>query len=136
MKQLIHNFFSGLLAIIVLLSTLSFTVDSHYCGERLVDVAVFSEVRGCGMEMENEMSDEVSFSKKPCCKNETSIVEGNSIDQQVLKNLKLQQIDFVTAFVVSYNNLFLDNTQTSLLYLYKPPLIHKDIILLFDNFRI
>ena len=56
MKQLIHNFFSGLLAIIVLLSTLSFTVDSHYCGERLVDVAVFSEVRGCGMEMENEMS--------------------------------------------------------------------------------
>jgi hypothetical protein len=128
MKQLIHNFFSGLLAIIVLFSTLSFRVDSH--------VAVFSEVRGCGMEMENEMSDEVSFFKKPCCKNETSIVEGNSIDQQVLKNLKLQQIDFVTAFVVSYNNLFLDNTQTSLLYLYKPPLIHKDIILLFENFRI
>lgn len=136
MKQLTHKFFSGLLAIIVLFSTLSFTVDSHYCGGRLVDVAVFSEVSGCGMEMENEMSDEVSFSKKSCCKNETSIVEGNSIDQQVLKNLKLQQISFVTAFVVSHNNLFLDNTQTSSRYLYKPPIIHKDITVLFENFRI
>jgi hypothetical protein len=136
MKQLIHKLFSGLLAIIVLFSTISFTVDSHYCGERLVDVAVFSEVSGCGMEMRKEMCDGVSFSKKSCCKNETSIVEGNSIDQQVLKNLKLQQINFVTAFVVSYNNLFLYKTQVSSLYLYKPPIIHKDITLLFENFRI
>ena len=136
MKESLHKISSIFVAFLVLFSTLSFTVDRHYCGERLVDVAVFSEASGCKMEIEEGKSDVLSFSKKSCCKNETSMVEGNSIDQQALQNLKLQQINFVTAFVVSYNNLFVDTTQTSSLYLYKPPIIHKDITLLFENFRI
>ena len=136
MKESLRKISSILVAFLVLFSTLSFTVDRHYCGERLVDVAIFSEANGCGMEIEKEINDELSFSKKSCCKNETSIIEGKSIDQQALQNLELQQINFVTAFVVSYNNLFVNTTEVSTLYLYKPPIIHKDITILFENFRI
>ena len=136
MKESLHKISSILVAFLVMFSTLSFTVDRHYCGERLVDIAVFSEASGCGMEIEKGNDDVLSFSKKSCCKNETSIVEGNSIDQQALQKLNLQQINFVTAFVGSYNNLFVDTTQIPSLYLYKPPIIHKDFTLFFENFRI
>ena len=31
---------------------MSFTVDMHYCGDTLVDSAIFHKVKTCGMEMQ------------------------------------------------------------------------------------
>lgn len=87
-------------------------------------------------ELQKGINDKLSFFKKSCCKNITSTVEGNSIDQQAQQNLELQQIYFVTSFMISFNNLFIDTIQTASLYLYKPPIIDKDITILLENFRI
>ena len=139
MKEIFHKISSVLVAFSVLFSTLSFTVDKHYCGGKLVEISVFSEIEGCGMEMETkkESFDIVTISKKPCCKDETSIIEGVSVDQQALQKLKIEQVNFITTYLVSYINLFVNNnTQISLNGFYKPPLIGEDITILLENFRI
>ncbi len=46
------------MAIVVLLSTMSFTLDMHYCGDTLVDIAVFKKAETCGMEMQKSISED------------------------------------------------------------------------------
>ena len=50
MKKLVFKIASFLLAVLVCLSTLSFTVDKHYCGDFLVDVSFTGDASDCGME--------------------------------------------------------------------------------------
>ena len=59
-----------LLALMVLFSTVSFTVEKHFCGDVLVDVSVFTDVEKCAMEA-MEMKQ-----KKSCCKDEVDVLKG------------------------------------------------------------
>ena len=71
MKYLLtHKIFAVTLSALVLFSTFSFTVEKHYCGNTLVDVSVFSEVKGCDMEMK------ATSKKKTCCKDTVDVIEG------------------------------------------------------------
>lgn len=86
-----------LLALLVLFSTVSFTIEKHYCGDVLVDVSVFSEVEKCGMEAMEILQ------KKTCCKDEIKVVKG----QDELKASSFEDLDFeaqqiISAFVYSY----------------------------------
>lgn len=100
-KQVLHKTFSALLALLVLFSTVSFTIEKHYCGETLVDVSIFTESEKCAMEaLEIEM-------KKTCCKDEVDFVKG----QDVLKlssfeDFNFEQQQFITSFTWAYINLF------------------------------
>ena len=40
------------MALLVLFSTFSFTLASHYCGDVLVDSSLFGKVETCGMEVQ------------------------------------------------------------------------------------
>lgn len=71
MKQFFQNITSFTMAFLVLFSTVSFTVDKHFCGEILVDQAVFSEAKSCGMH-----GDMPASSEDDCCDEEKVIVEG------------------------------------------------------------
>lgn len=135
MKQHIHKLISVLLSLVVLFSTFSFTVESHYCGDRLVDVAVFSEVHGCGMDMLSSSEGVQETSKKSCCRNEVDFVKGNSVEQQAIQKSMLPQVYFVSALVVFYQDLYTSSVETAY-YQYKPPLVDRDITVLFENFRI
>ena len=57
------------LVFFVLISTLSFTVDQHYCGDFLVDISFTGDADSCGMNMDTE-------SKKNCCSDEEISFEG------------------------------------------------------------
>ena len=46
-KQWLHKVFSISMALLVLFSTISFTVEKHYCGDFLIDTDVFSQVKKC-----------------------------------------------------------------------------------------
>lgn len=100
-----HKIFSVTLALLVLMSTLSFTVEKHFCGDVLVDVSVFTETQKCGMES-YEM-EQASITKKHCCKDEIEIIKGqDKLKVSSFNDLKLQQQLFFTAFTYSYLNLF------------------------------
>ena len=85
MKQVISKISSFLLALLVLFSTFSFTVEKHYCGEFLMDVSYVGNADDCGMDMEKVVS-----SKKNCCKDEVHHIEG----QDELQQLTFDDLDF------------------------------------------
>lgn len=54
------------MAFVVLFSTMSFTINMHYCGDTLVETAMFQKAKGCGMEMQKPSTEACVFAKKNC----------------------------------------------------------------------
>lgn len=100
-KEILHKTFSIGLALLVLFSTVSFTIEKHYCGDVLVDASVFVEAEKCAMEAQEILQ------KKTCCKDEIDIVKGqDELKVTSFEDLDLDQQQFVTAFAFSYFNMF------------------------------
>ena len=139
MKEFFYKISSVVLAFIVLFSSFSFVVHKHLCGDVVVDVSYVIEADSCGMDM-NECtsnSSQKSVEKEPCCKDVSKIIEGNSNEQLALQGLEIEQVQFLNAFVNSYTDLFerLDVKSHSF-HEYSPPLVVKDIQVLYDTFLI
>ncbi|MDG1379782.1 MAG: hypothetical protein P8P73_07235 [Flavobacteriaceae bacterium] len=75
-KHLFHKISSVGLAMIVLFSTMSFTIEKHFCGDRLVDVALFSKLNKCNMNSSSVELD--NLVEKACCKDEVNTVIGQN----------------------------------------------------------
>ncbi|MGZ0017730.1 HYC_CC_PP family protein [Yeosuana sp. AK3] len=127
-----------LMALVVLFSTMSFTIDRHYCGNTLVDTAVFNKAKGCGMEMQvSTINSECSTVKKSCCTEEQITVQGQDELQLTFYNLTFEKQLIVASFTYAYLNLFEGLPQQVIPYKnYTPPLIVKDIPVLNDTFLI
>lgn len=121
------------MAILVLFSTISFTVEKHYCGNHLVDVAINSEAKKCGM-----MDSDASAMKKSCCNDTLEVFEGqDELKASTSVELDLNHQIFLTSFVYSYVNLFNGLPQHIIPHkMYVPPDIVEDIQLLEEVFLI
>jgi len=104
-KQLFHKFFAFGLAILVLFSTLSFSVEKHYCGTYLVDVAVsFSSEKTEKDCFGNEL---INISKSSCCNDVIEFIEGQEVIQNNnFKDFEITDYHFFAAFVYTYSNRF------------------------------
>ncbi len=71
MKSSAHKSGSVLLAFLLLFSTLSFSMDMHFCGKMLVDYAFFTEASDCGMAM-----DDPKMADSDCCNDVEIVVLG------------------------------------------------------------
>lgn len=144
MKQLIHKIGSVVMAFIVLFSTFSFTISSHYCGDVLVDSSIFSSAEDCGMAMDHDDGCDTDESEKVCntsdsmhCLNVEKSVEGNTIEQQALDFSELPKVHFALAFVAAYQSLWIEEIPKNLVAnYYSPPWVTEDVTILFENFRI
>ena len=107
MKEIFFKISSFFMALLVLLSTVSFTVDSHYCGDVLVDSSMFGHVETCGMEVQQKStSSECNITKKDCCSDEQLIVDGQDTLKTSFDKLEKEQQLFVATFIYTYVNLF------------------------------
>ncbi|WP_299553306.1 hypothetical protein [Seonamhaeicola sp.] len=123
------------MASLVLFSTLSFTIEKHFCGDVLVDVAVFTEVEKCAMEAEEIALENIT--KKPCCKDEIAVVEGQNELIKSFDDLDVDQQQFITSFVYSYINLFEGAPEKAVPHKdYSPPNLVRDILVLDQVFLI
>ena len=105
MKQFSTKIASLTLALLVLLSTFSFTVDKHYCGDFLVDVSFTGEAEGCGMKMDQTSSTK----KKNCCKDEVQKIEGqDELQNHKVDNITFENQQFLVTFLTSYKDLFVE----------------------------
>ena len=104
-KQFIHKVFSISLALLVLFSTVSFTIEKHFCGNTLVDVSLFTEADKCKMEaLEIELE---KITKKPCCKDTVDLIEGqDELNISSNDSFKLVNNLFAATFVFTYLNLY------------------------------
>lgn len=133
-KRVFHKGSSVLLALIVLFSTVSFTVEKHFCGDVLVDISVFTEAQKCGMDTSGEPDE--GYTKKSCCKDVLDVFEG----QNELKITSFEDFDIpfyaipIASFHYEFNETILDN---SVCYnAYSPPNLVIDIQLLDQVFLI
>lgn len=129
MKEIFIKISSVLLALTVLLSTVSITINKHYCGEVLVDSAMFVKAEACGMEMKMDTnSSECSIKKKNCCSNEQILIEGQDELKLTFSDFSLDQQLFVAAFYITYIDLF-EGLEEHVVPFddYAPPLVTRDI---------
>lgn len=131
MKKLFLKLGSFVMALFVLLSTMSFTVDKHFCGDYLVDQAIFSEAASCGMEHYPGMS------KEDGCRDQKVSVEGQKDLKVSSHDLDLPQQVFLASFTYSYVQLFEEMPQQLVPFLdYSPPLLVQDVTVLYETFLI
>jgi hypothetical protein len=137
MKQFFHKIMSLTMAFVVLFSTMSFTIDMHYCGDTLVETAVFHKAKGCGMEMEKPSNDDCSISKKNCCDDEQLAIQGQDELQLQVDKISFEKQIFVASFVYSYINLF-ENLEENVVSFkdYSPPLVTRQIYKLDETYLI
>ncbi len=141
MKQFFHNILSFSLALIVLFSSFSFTVNKHLCGGEIANTTFFLSADNCGMDMqvcENSISKkQTSIDKEPCCENTSELIQGNDNNQQAQQfQLDIPQMEFLTVFVYTFISKFQETTSVSSFVMYKPPLVYKNIQTYFQVFRI
>jgi len=136
MKKGFQKSVSTALALLVLVSTFSFTVDKHFCGSFLVDQAIFSKALSCGMDMPYHSGTDL-MDKDNCCRNQNISIDGQDELNISFNSMDFDQQVFITAFTFSFNNLFEGLPQQVIPYKnYTPPLIVKDIPVLNDTFLI
>ncbi|MBR9844930.1 MAG: hypothetical protein GYB35_01895 [Algicola sp.] len=124
------------MAVLVLFSTVSFTVEKHFCGDVLIDSAVFTEAQKCKMEaFEIEQS---KITKKHCCKDELEVVEGqDQLKQSQFEDISFDQQVFIVSYLYSYSNSLEQLPELIIPHKdYSPPNLIADIQVLDEVFLI
>ena len=135
-KSVVHKLLSSTLAFLVVFSTFSFTIDKHFCGEYLVDTAIFSEAKGCGMEvMDTSITEAIN---KSCCQDTVEVVKGqDDLKLSDFEGIKNVQKQLVICYLSSYQLSFEYTARRSRPFdHYKPPNLICDIALLDEVFLI
>lgn len=138
MKAKFFKIVSFCMALLVFVSTMSFTIESHYCGDVLVDTSVFGKVESCGMEVQQKTSStECDISKKDCCSDEQLVVDGQDNLKISFDKLDKEQQILVATFIYSYVNLFTElQTENISFRDYSPPPLVRDVQVLDQTFLI
>jgi hypothetical protein len=134
MKQFFTKISTFLLSFFVLFSMFSFTVETHYCGDLLVDIFFVGEAKSSAMSA-NLFA---CAKKKNCCKVEIQKVvgQGQLIFHQKEK-LSYSKQQFIISFLVSKNDLFIKNELENKFYKdFSPPDISLDYQILYQIFLI
>lgn len=132
-----HKYLSLILTMLIMSTRVGFALNIHYCGHQIAEVSLASNPSDCGMQIEQygHLPEGISFSKTPCCENETLLYQ-NQEPQKFESEFNLGSFEFEkailtetlfkTTFLISRNIL-----ETKCL----PPLsINKKIYLLNHSF--
>lgn len=126
-----------MMAVVVLCSTLSFSVHKHFCGPFLKDISIVVPSHGCGMETNNTTESCAVALEKSCCNDVVELVKGQDDLKLSWDHFNLDQQQFIVLFTHSYiysitGDDFVDTPFTS----YSPPLVTRDIPVLHQSFLI
>lgn len=126
------------MATLVLFTTMSFTVDMHYCGDTLVDFSIFDELKTCGMEKKLPAKDVANeLTEKACCSDLQIVKQGQDDLKFSFDTLNFEQQVFVVSFYTSYINLFEGWDENVIPFKeYNPPYLIRDIQKLHETYLI
>ena len=124
------------MAVMLLLSTVSWTIEKHTCMGRVMDIALFAKAQDCGMDAAMQAMEDESL-ENHCCGEETLTLQGQDDLKITFNDISLDQQVFLVAFTTAYLALLVPTEQrTSINEYYPPPLLVKDIQLLDETFLI
>lgn len=132
MKSFCSKILSFSLAVLLLFSTLSFTVGTHYCGNILVDKAVLTKAEPCEMHQKNPSEEE-----SECCDDEVEIIQGQDQLKIQSSDFELPHPVFVEAFVFTFfSTPSFEAEVNTTIYEDPPPLLQRDFQTLYQVFLI
>ncbi|MFT5751002.1 MAG: hypothetical protein ACI86L_000502 [Dokdonia sp.] len=138
MKAILHKISAALMAIVLVFTTMSFSVSMHYCGDTLVNYSFTHAVDGCVMHSmatsDATGCDEV-LSKKSCCSDEQWVFEGQDEVKVSWDSFSLEQPSIFEVNNFSYLNLSFGGAQKEMSFkAHAPPLIVRDIYVFDQSF--
>ncbi len=137
MQKIVKHICSSVLALLVLCSTFSFTINEHICGGQKMSMAIGIAAENCGMEIAQTPSDSTTVQQTPCCNDISTFVQGQDELQYNYNDIAFSTHTFITAFVYSYIFILPAEDQEKAVYKpYIPPPLVKDIQLLDETFLI
>ncbi|MGB5943342.1 MAG: hypothetical protein WBG71_10710 [Leeuwenhoekiella sp.] len=137
MKKVFNHILAVLMAFVVLFTTMSFTVNLHYCGQTLVDYSFVNEAQSCGMQQDKAAEGCAKISKKSCCQDKVIQAEGQDDIKPVFHTMDFEQQLFVTTFFYSYLAGFQpEDAEISSFKAYSPPPLIRDVQTWDQVFRI
>lgn len=140
MKSSFRNIISLSLALLVVFSTFSFTIEKHFCGETLVGKAVFSSAKKCSSEMHTCVAKEsghMNTKKDSCCSNKQENIIGQDELKTSSSSFDFLQFNYIIPFILILGNFLyeLPFQEISQKY-YKPPLLFADVQVIYQIFLI
>lgn len=124
------------MALLVLLSTISWSVEKHLCMGRVMDVAFFHDADSCGMEdamtvMGDTMPD------MDCCDDESFTLSGQDQLKFSWDELDLDVQQFLVVYAYPYVELpSIPSDRVIPENVYPPPLLVQDLTILHEVFLI
>ncbi|HPH46649.1 MAG TPA: hypothetical protein PKU83_06565 [Chryseolinea sp.] len=138
--KVIHSILTTLLAMLVLVSSTSFSVNMHVCGGHVSSVAIIENAAPCAMEQMYACHGIVHSEKKSngCCEDKSLTFEGKDFSSNVehvspeVQNASwIAELPYLISVVPSVSV-----KAHSSFTLYKPPMLSHDISVLVHSFQI
>ena len=140
MKEKLHKSGAVTMALLLLFSTLSFSMDMHYCGDHLVDFSLFDKAESCGMMVVAEEAPadcSVIKSGMDCCTDVQILVEGQEDFKVSFDQLSYEQQLFLSSFVYSFiGHIEGIENMSPRDWEYAPPPLIQDVQVLYQTFLI
>lgn len=135
MKKLVSRIFTPFLAALVLLSTISWSVDKHLCMGRVMDIAFFHKADDCGMEAAMKLLNNTE--ENHCCDDESFTIEGQDDLKLSWNDFSVEQQYFLAALSITFFNPQLELSERPIPNaIYPPPKLVNDIRVLHQVFLI
>lgn len=130
--------FSTILSLVILITSMGFTVSSHICGGKKVKtvLSVGAADVSCGMEKNANNCASTKKMKPNCCQDEFQLIQNDEDYSQQLTNFDFSP-DFLISFIVSYVELYDRETNEIDFFADNSPApLIKDIPVLIQSFLI
>ena len=136
MKKFVSKIIATLLALVVLLSTFSFNVEKHFCGDSLVAISYVGNVASC--DDVEEDSCESKTIEPSCCKDDVEFLKGQTqIQKSPVEKVTFTKVITAVTSYTYYKQLFSDLKRQFVPHrLYIPPKLFSDIQVLHEVFII
>ncbi|CAM1339353.1 HYC_CC_PP family protein [Tenacibaculum aestuarii] len=136
MKKFVSKIIATLLALVVLLSTFSFNVEKHFCGDSLVAISYVGNVASC--DDVEEDSCESKTIEPSCCKDDVEFLKGQTqIQKSLVEKVTFTKVITAVTSYTYYKQLFSDLKRQLVPHkFYIPPKLFFDIQVLHEVFII
>ena len=147
-RQVIYKKIAFILSILVFYSSVGLAVDLHFCQGEVKSMAFFGKAKNCyelaGFKNACPKHESITLEKnhlesiksKKCCTSKSILLQSDS--DQLIPSV---DVNPTQVFLFAFSSVFLLNheeldAEYTGFYIYKPPLVYKDIPVLFENFRL
>jgi len=132
----VNTILSVVLAFLVLVSSISFTIERHFCMGKVHSVAILHDAAPCAMELFAQ--NEKSFPMDGCCQEDHLIIPGNDY---AAKNVNALSLVYQGLWIAEFPRTIQINDFThrvfhSLPSYYKPPVLNGEIPIFVQSFLI